>query len=99
VRARPRAGRGVTEATSLVYLAELLFEFGDLLAQVPLERLIVNQQQELPILHDLHFQFYALVLLTHDSIPDVFFIETSESQFCSAVIILAPEARARKAIR
>jgi len=64
----------VTEATSLVYLAELFFQFDDLLAQVPLERLIVNQQQELPILHDLHFQFYALVLLTHHGIPTSFLL-------------------------
>jgi hypothetical protein len=48
---------------------ELFLQLCDLLSQVPLERFIGNQQYELPILHDLHFQLYALVLVTHDSIP------------------------------
>jgi hypothetical protein len=59
----------LTKAGLLVYLVELFLQLCDLLSQVPLERFIGNQQYELPILHDLHFQLYALVLVTHDSIP------------------------------
>ncbi|MGY2905750.1 hypothetical protein [Bradyrhizobium sp. URHC0002] len=59
-------------AALLVDLAELPFKFGDLFSRYPFEGIVGNQQYELPILHDLRFQFHALVFVTHDIIPTSF---------------------------
>ena len=69
------------EAALLVYLAELLLQLCDLFFRSLLELLIDNKHQESPIFHDLHCQFNALVLATHDSDSDVFLIRRRNHVF------------------
>ena len=70
-----------TVAALLVDLADPLFEFHDLFFGGLLKRFIGNQQYKLPILHDLHFQVYALVFHTHDSISNFFLIRRRNWDF------------------
>ena len=52
-------------AVLLVYIAQLLFKFGDLFVRNLSELFINNEQQKVPVLHDLHFKLYTFVFVSH----------------------------------
>jgi hypothetical protein len=66
----------------LVYLAQLLFKFGDLFLRGHSELFVLDKQKEVPILHDLHFEAYTFVIVSHGSFSIVlFYIRTMERLF------------------
>ena len=66
---------------SLVNLAELSFHVSDLGIQFLLKQFIGDPVQKLPVLHDPHFQFYALIFVAHSGIPTSFFISRRNRNF------------------
>ena len=49
------------EAALLIDLAELLFQFRDLLLRASDELFVNHPARQLPVLHHLHFEFRAIV--------------------------------------
>jgi hypothetical protein len=55
----------LVQATSLVDLAELPFQFDYLLSNSRYELLVGSPAFQLPVPHDLHFKFHALIFVGH----------------------------------
>jgi hypothetical protein len=72
-------------AALFVNLAELLHQYRDLRFDALQKLFVGSPARQLPVLHDLHFEFHTLVLRPHENFPNIFSNKTAEPGFGSEI--------------